>query len=272
MAEKESQCKTFRELLLEKENEIQEMGCLLEQSSEGSEVITDMKQKLFKVLEAVGQEVSEEESYDELLGRINNLHIITNGATSEESNNVADNDFLEKEKLLKVTKKLKEECILLREKLADTESRLQTEDNKSSSHSSSESNSISSDKLHLHEEELHQMKINYESLMKEKEDCIAELNEVKDKVESQEAEMKLLKDRNIAAETDQEQKLTEVLNKNFQLEKSLSETDSKFKTQEVEIESLKREIVTLTSSLDTATQQNGLIKSLRFCLRVFLDF
>ena len=94
MAEKETQCKTFRELLLEKETEIQEMGCLLEQSSEGSKVVADMKQKLFKVLQAVGQEVTEKETYDELLGKINNLNMITNGVTDGEES--TDNDFWRK--------------------------------------------------------------------------------------------------------------------------------------------------------------------------------
>merc|ERR1712107_721373 len=129
------------------------MGCLLGQSSEGSEVVTDMKHKLFKVLEAVGQEVSEEETYDELLGRINKLNFITNGAT-EECNKVADNDFLEKEKLLKVTKKLKDECMLLREKLADTEARLQTVDK-------SPNDSLSNSMYSKVEEEFNQMKISY---------------------------------------------------------------------------------------------------------------
>ena len=52
MQEKEDQCKTFKELLLEKENEIQELGARVEANE-------DMAQKLHHVLLALGQPVSE---------------------------------------------------------------------------------------------------------------------------------------------------------------------------------------------------------------------
>ena len=52
MQEKEDQCKTFKELLLEKENEIQELGARVEANE-------NMAQKLHHVLLALGQPVSE---------------------------------------------------------------------------------------------------------------------------------------------------------------------------------------------------------------------
>ena len=81
MEEKEDQCRTFKELLLEKENEIQELGAMVEEN-ETNKVAESMKQKLVNVLLALGQTVTSEESYDSLLERINVL-TLSNGHVTE---------------------------------------------------------------------------------------------------------------------------------------------------------------------------------------------
>ena len=61
MEEKEDQCRTFKELLLEKENELQELGAMVEEN-EANKVPDDMKQKLLNVLLALGQIVTMEDT------------------------------------------------------------------------------------------------------------------------------------------------------------------------------------------------------------------
>ena len=55
MEEKEDQCKTFRELLLEKENEIEELSQRVVGGEDAGDQMVAMKQKLTSVLTSRGE-------------------------------------------------------------------------------------------------------------------------------------------------------------------------------------------------------------------------
>ena len=98
MEEKETQCQTFRELLLEKESDIAQLSETLEKANIDNQPEVDAKTKLSNVLEALGQNISSEESFDSLLEKVIN---ITDGTGNQEESFVgvdAEND--EKKKLL----------------------------------------------------------------------------------------------------------------------------------------------------------------------------
>ena len=74
MEEKEDQCKTFRELLLEKENEIEELSQRVVGEDDGDQMVA-MKQKLTSVLTSRGEILAGDESCDDLITRISNIVI-----------------------------------------------------------------------------------------------------------------------------------------------------------------------------------------------------
>ena len=265
--EKESQCNSFRELLLEKENDLQEMSKMLE-NDESIRVIDEMKVKLIKVLVATGQEVDgeSESDYDLLLGKLKNFISSSSGNGDEE-----------KERLLAVTQKLKSECLTLREKLSDMENGI-NESNKSSSQieeSFSSSNDISSvkqslsdiaaerDKFHLMyknlSEESSQLKSTNDALRQEIAKSANQLLEVNQTLMNKENELGILEETNSQIQTEQyksSEKLQEVLNKNVHLEKRLLESEEKSKSLEMEIENLKRDVSVLDNSLSAVTKEN----------------
>ena len=124
MEERETQCQTFRELLLEKETDIAQLSGMLEKANSDSQPQVDAKTKLSNVLEAMGQNISPEESFDSLLEKVINL---TDGAANQEKFIGVDADD-EKKKLLELTQKLKSECFTLREKLKGLEEEVSSRD------------------------------------------------------------------------------------------------------------------------------------------------
>ena len=118
MEEKETQCQSFRELLLEKENDIAQLSEMLEKANIDNQPQVDARTKLSNVLEAMGQNISAEESFDSLLEKVIN---ITDGSGNQEENFIGVDADDEKKKLLELTQKLKSECLTLREKLKGIE-------------------------------------------------------------------------------------------------------------------------------------------------------
>ena len=80
MEEKEDQCKTFRELLLEKENEIEELSQRVVGDEDAGDQMEAVKQRLTSVLTSRGEILAGDESCDELITRFGEL-TLTNGHT-----------------------------------------------------------------------------------------------------------------------------------------------------------------------------------------------
>ena len=123
MEERETQCQTFRELLLEKENDIAQLSEMLEKANSDNQPQVDARTKLSNVLEAMGLNVTPEESFDSLLEKVIN---ITDGTDNQEEKFIGVDADDEKKKLLELTQKLKSECLTLREKLKGIEEEVST--------------------------------------------------------------------------------------------------------------------------------------------------
>ena len=267
MEEKEDQCRTFKELLLEKENEIQELGALVEEN-EANNVADNMRQKLLNVLLALGQTVTTEDSYDSLLERINTV-TLTNGHGTEEEEG-------EKLKLLAVTKKLKTEVVSLREKLAVMEAKIQEDDDKTPDDNgvesqveliaikqsldkvSQERDEFASQNEKLREEN-HLMLASHESLKQEKVASRQQLNETQDQLLSQGEELRQLReasDKVQSSQTESSEKLQKVLNENCQLEKNLQEIENLNQNYATKVDKLQLELDSLNKSITVSQEEN----------------
>ena len=261
MEEKEDQCRTFKELLLEKENEIQELGAMVEEN-ETNKVAESMKQKLVNVLLALGQTVTAEESYDSLLERINVLTLSNGHVTEEEEEG-------EKTKLLAVTKKLKTEVVSLREKLAAMETKIQENDAKTPDENGVESQvdliaiKQSLDKVSRERDELvsqneklreenHLMLSSHESLKQEHIASLQQLDETQVQLQSQGEELRQLREASDQVQTSQSEsseKLQKVFNENCQLEKNLQEIEMLNQTYATKVDKLQLELDSLNRSI-----------------------
>jgi len=113
--EKEAQCQTFRELLLEKENEVQELSRMVEENAETEKT----KKTLEDVLKSAGKAVNGDMEYEQL------VQMVTELVKSKESDgdekvddNIAENVV---KKLEDENEVLSKKCKLLNEKLIEVE-------------------------------------------------------------------------------------------------------------------------------------------------------
>ena len=266
MEEKEDQCKTFRELLLEKENEIEELSQRVVGEDAGDQMVA-VKQKLTSVLTSRGEILAGDESCDDLITRISEL-TLTNGHTGGEGEDG------EKEKLLSVTKKLKDECVVLRGKLAEMEDGLQDREREETEDRQLKQSleEVTRDKRDIEnrarelEEENRRLAATQEGLESEKADCFKRLQELQAQVHSQGEELTLLKQTSTAAQSDQsesETKLQEVLNENVKLEQKLQELETTKSNYIQEIEKLQNDAVSLQNSLaEDAVKSENVVKEL----------
>ena len=267
--EKEDQCKTFRELLLEKENEIEELSQRVVGEDAGDQMVA-VKQRLTSVLTSRGEILAGDESCDDLITRISEL-TLTNGHTDSSAGD--GGEVGEKEKLLSVTKKLKDECVVLRGKLAEMEAGLQDREREEEDRQLKQSlEEVTRDKRDIEnrarelEEENKRLMASQEDLESEKADCFKRLQELQAQVHSQGEELTLLKQTSTAAQSDQsesETKLQEVLNENVKLEQKLQELETTKSNYIQEIEKLQNDAVSLQNSLaDDAVKSENVVKEL----------
>eukprot|EP00092_Neocalanus_flemingeri_P005733 GFUD01006173.1.p1 GENE.GFUD01006173.1~~GFUD01006173.1.p1 ORF type:complete len:1637 (+),score=606.37 GFUD01006173.1:190-5100(+) len=120
--EKESQCQTFRELLLEKENEVQELSKMIVEREGCDKVNDDMKNKLMDVLSAAGKSINGDPDFGDL------LKIVTELVSCDENGVVEKGDIAtvedEVKKLGDENMVLSRECKLMNEKLTESENKL----------------------------------------------------------------------------------------------------------------------------------------------------
>ena len=215
MEEKETQCQTFRELLLEKESDISSLSQQLEQANIECQPEVDAKTKLSNVLQALGQNISEEDSFDKLLEKVIN---IADGSKASDQFVGAEADD-EKKKLVKVTQKLKSECLSLREKLAEMERNVSTND-QYSEECSRMSEELKSQSLNLEEvkvslarvtaeRERLQLKDKENETLREQQDL--ENNQLENALKQKIQEIDNLKEKNELLQGESESKSTEIV-------------------------------------------------------------
>merc|ERR1719186_2381028 len=120
--EKESQCQTFRELLLEKESEVQELSRMVEERDGSENVNDDMKNKLMEVLSAAGNSVNGDAGYDQLLSMVSQLIVCGEKEFVEKDDiGTSEKDI---KKLGDENEVLSRECKLLNDKLTQSEKKI----------------------------------------------------------------------------------------------------------------------------------------------------
>jgi len=246
--EKEAQCQTFRELLLEKENEVQELSKMVEENAETRKT----KNALEDVLKSAGKTVNGDIEYEQLFHMVTEL-VKSSGRDGDEKvdDSIAENVV---KKLEDENEGLSKKCKLLNEKLMKAEAssansvevvnNLKQEINilkKSNSRESDEDNSVLVTNLNENIQELNE-RVAELSLQSSQQDTISKENELVERInflENQVAERdKSIKDLNEHIElAKKEQKDSKIMADNFEVQvasltKSLEEESCKIKTLE----------------------------------------
>ena len=173
---------------------------------------------------------------------------------------------------MSVTKKVKEECVALRGKLAEMEAGLQDREKEEDRQLKQSLEEVTRDKQEIEskarelEEENKRLVASHQGLESEKADCFKRLQELQVQVHSQGEELTLLKQTSTAAQSDQsetETKLQEVLNENVKLEQKLQELETTKSNYIQEIEKLQNDAVSLQNSLaEDAVKSENVVKEL----------
>merc|ERR1712025_45203 len=113
--EKEAQCQSFRELLLEKENEVQELSKMIEENSDSEKT----RKGLEDVLKSAGKPVNGDIEYEQLLSMVTELVQSVNKTGDEKGINDVAEDAARK--LGEENEVLSRKCEMLNEKLLKLE-------------------------------------------------------------------------------------------------------------------------------------------------------